>query len=493
MKDGYLHSTERVAKVGEFTTVIDLSGKFYEIAVCWRSGFRTRFRDSMKKLPMSVARVAKAFDLPESKGEIVYTDYRAPGHELTDEERSYIHRDVLIPARALDIQFKAGMSKMTVGADSLAEYKRTNPRFKNLFPVLDLETDAQIRKAYRGGFTYADPRFATKRVGPGRVYDVNSLYPYAMYSRPLPYGVPIWVAGEPIEVEDRPLYIATLTFTAKIKPNHIPCIQIKGSSYFIPTIYQTEITEPTTLSVTSVDLNLWRDQYDITVIEYLGCWYFPQADGLFKAYIDKWMEVKANSVGGMRQIAKLHLNSLYGKFATNPDVTGKVPYLEDGVVSFKMGPEQVREPVYTPMAAFITAYAREVTIRAAQAHYDVFAYADTDSLHLLVDHDPPGLDIDPVRLGAWKRESMFDEAVFMRAKQYCEYERGVCTCGALEKGVDHERGCGYTVHIAGLPYSAARNVTLDDMVPNHVFTGKLLPKRVPGGVVLNETTFRLRI
>ena len=50
--------------------------------------------------------------------------------------------------------------------------------------------------------------------------------------------------------------------------------------------------------------------------------------GLFKGYIDKWIEVKneATRTGnkGMRQVAKILLNSLYGKFATGLIVQEKI-------------------------------------------------------------------------------------------------------------------------------------------------------------------------
>ena len=53
------------------------------------------------------------------------------------------------------------------------------------------------------------------------------------------------------------------------------------------------------------------------------------------------------------------LNSLYGKFATNPDITPKLPYLkEDGSVGYRLGEKETRDPVYTPMGCFITAWAR---------------------------------------------------------------------------------------------------------------------------------------
>ena len=125
---------------------------------------------------------------------------------------------------------------------------------------------------------------------------------------------------------------------------------------------------------------------------------------------------------------------------------------------------------------FITAWARDVTIRAAQQNYNTFAYADTDSLHLITNHVPDNLDVHPTRLGAWKHESSFTESVYLRAKAYGEL---------LDNG-------DYSIHIAGLPTRIAETLTLDDLRPGNVFGGKLIPHNVPGGVVLKEVNFTLK-
>ena len=493
LNEGYvLRTGERVRlRSKEFSSLISGDGKFYSITVRWSSGCKTEFRDSLKKLPMSVDKVAKSFNMEIRKGSIDYDAPRPLGHVLTADEVDYLRNDVEIPAAALRQQLAAGMTRLTVGSDSLAEYKKlVGSAFDHFFPILSQSMDAEIRRAYRGGWTYADTRYRGKVVRkPVRVYDVNSLYPSVMYDRVLPYGEPVWETGRPKATMERPLFVTTLTLTAKLKPGHVPCIQIKSNPFFMGSVYQTEIAEPTTLTCSNVDLALWEQHYDLDIVSWEGSWMFRGVSGLFQEYIDKWMEVKKNSTGGFREIAKLHLNSLYGKFATNPDVTPKLPFLKDGVVHLELGDKEMRDPVYTPMGVFITAYAREVTIRAAQENYDSFAYADTDSLHLFTEVDPPGLDIDPYRLGAWKHEGNYQAAIYVRAKCYTEqHYDGVCTC----KQIVHTRGCGYDTHIAGLPVSIASQVEFHDYYNGHTFTGKLVPKSVPGGVVLTHTEWQLR-
>jgi hypothetical protein len=228
------------------------------------------------------------------------------------------------------------------------------------------------------------------------------------------------------------------------------------------------------------------------ILSYNGGWLFFAQRGTFKDYIDKWNEVKANSEGGQRALAKLLLNSLYGKFATNPDITGKVPVFEDNIVKLKMGEPETREPVYTAMGVFITAYARDKTIRAAQESYPVFAYADTDSLHLLTNTDPDGLWVDAKALGAWKFEYAFDRALFIRAKTYIEHLNSAHHHSPEHCHMEaHGAWCEHETHVAGLPVQIGEKLTIEDFIGGRRFEGKLTPLRVPGGIVLQDVGFTL--
>lgn len=480
LKHGYVHVEGKVTGDSQFSTLMSDMGKFYSMRIQTHMGCKIELRDSLKKLPMPVERIATSFNLPVLKGSIDYDAPRAKTHKLTSEEKEYIVNDILIPSKALATQFDSGMTKLTVGSDSLAEYKRIvgDKFFSRHFPVLSHAMDAEIRRAYRGGYTYAAPQFQGRVVRGGKVYDVNSLYPAVMYNKPIPYGEPQYCAGKVEPTESHPLTIFAVTVTAKLKPDHLPCIQIKGNSMFQPTVYLEDIPNPTTLMVTNVDFDLYMDHYDIEVYEWGGGWRFRAATYLFTKYIDKWSQIKAESSGGLREIAKLHLNSLYGKLASNPSVASKFPYLrDDGRVAWRRGPDELRDPVYTPAGVFITSYARDLTIRAAQSYYPVFAYADTDSLHLLIDDEPEMLDIHPHRMGAWKHEYDFEAAFYIRAKAY------------LERHADGT----YTNRIAGLPEPVSSKLTFDDVRDGAVIEGKLTPKIVPGGVVLKDTPFELKL
>ena len=475
LKDGYKWVADKPGK-GEFTTVISNMNKFYSITIVSKDGVKAELRDSLKKIPLPVREVPKAFNLKSTKGDIDYEAERPIGYLPSPEEWDYLYNDIYIMAQAMRVILASGMTKLTVGADSLAEFKGLHGKgFTRTFPVLSKTVDDDIRAAYRGGIAMPAKQWVRKRTGPGIVIDKNSMYPWVMRTKPLPYGRPWWSETED---ETADLFTLSLTFTARLKPGHLPCIQLKRSLQFNANEFLESVPEPTTVTITSVDLQLWVEQYDLTIYAISGYWNFKATEGLFNDYIDKWMAVKANSTGGARTIAKLHLNSLYGKFAKNTDVTGKRPYLDEtGTMQLQMCDHEESNPVYTAMGAFIAAYARQDLIRSAQANYDRFLYCDTDSLHLRGPEEPD-LYLHPTELGAWKVEhdgQPFDDAVFLRAKQYCE------------RFGDHD-----DVHIAGLPSEIAAKVRLEDMLTPRTWDGKLVPKRVPGGTVLTNTTFTLK-
>lgn len=466
-----------------YTTLISDMNQMYQITLYFTKYSKVKIYDSLKVIPLSVARMAKDYGLEEGKGELDYEAYREPGHELTDEEKDYIRRDVQIVARVLVDFIDEGLTKMTAGSNALYTYKQMlggDRGFRKMYPLLDKSQDEFIRKAYRGGFTYADPRFQGKEVGAGIVFDVNSLYPSVMHDEVLPYGVPEWFDGEPVADKRRPLWIACVSCRFRVKPDHIPCIQLKGNFRFKPTEYIEKSGVETVFTVTNVDWELINQQYDVKNVEWLGGFRFKGNEWQFKEYVDKFTEQKIQAAKegkpGKRQIAKLMLNSLYGKFATRITGVSRRPMLdENGVVHYVDLEPDDRTPVYLPVGVFVTSYARYKTITSAQSVYDRFLYADTDSLHLLGTDIPDCLDVDPYRLGAWKHESTFTRAKFLRAKCYTEEIDG-----------------SLSTHVAGMPYNVHGQVTLDNFDLGAVYDGKLYQKRVPGGIVLVPGEMQIR-
>lgn len=497
----------------------------------------TEFRDSVKKIPLPLRDIPKAYGIPMNKLSIDYTKYRERNGALTEEEIAYLKADLQIPALALQNDIvKEKRNKLTASADALDDFKSRNPLylskikyrghkisdlkmrdecFRKLFPCLDHFTtdfnetyDTFCRRSYKGGWTYYkydEP----KTIGDGLVFDVNSLYPSVMYECPLPYGKPHYYQGKYEDLDehikqDYPLYICHVLCDFRIKEGHLPCIQIKGNFRFGDTQYlKSSGTEPVELYLTSVDLKLYQDQYHFNIIKFIDGIAFKSKIGMFKNYIDYWSHIKieAGKSGnkGLRSLAKRMLNSLYGKFGTNPESSVKLPYLdEQGIISFVGEAGNPRESIYTPIASFTTAWARNKTIRSAQCNYDRFYYADTDSIHLSGVEPPKENELFHIHdsdLGKWKCEMVFHQAKYVRAKTYLEspylkdgkvVENPSELDGTCIKSDEPEVKC------AGMPDNCKSMVTYDNFNYGAEFEGKLMPKRIKGGVVLRETTYQIK-
>lgn len=485
LKNGFEYSEK--GRKNTFSAVISETNTIYKIEIVYEryeKGIKkATFYDSYKKLPFPVSVIGKAYNLEIAKGEIDYKKYREIGYELSDQEKEYVKLDILVVAQALKFQFDDGLVKMTTGSDALSIFKKTIglKTFRACFPILDYDTDDYIRNAYKGGFTFVSPRFKGKKLGEGSVYDVNSLYPSMMRFEELPISEPKLFYGKYERDPYYPLYIQEIVVEFQVKKDHIPTIQKHGLGWAKDTEYLEETKEPVRLYLSNVDLKLFLDHHTVHYIEYVKGYKFQSTKGIFDKYIDHYMKIKENTKGAIQQNAKLLLNSLYGKFATNPDITGKsVEMGSDGIVKYIKKEQEFREPVYTAMGVFITAYARNMTIRTAQSVYDRFVYADTDSIHL-IGKDKPNIEIHPTKLGAWDHEYDFVKAKYVRAKMY------------FDVAIDYKKGITYNVvKGAGIPDSQRMKVSIDEYDFGFKYY-KLIPKRVKGGIILFEELQEVKI
>lgn len=499
LRNGFSHSQERKPKPTEFTTLIGEQGEFYSLTF-WGENKPIKVWDSLKIFNFSVDEIARSFNMDTLKGSIDYNAPRPYGYIPTDEEIKYVYHDVLIVAKAIKMFRDEGHVKMTVASNALSEFKSTINKkdFKYLFPKLQANVDAFCRRSYKGGFTYVNPKYQNKIITLGCVYDMNSMYPYTLYYKDMPVGTPHYFIGKP--PNDKLYIIRVHCEKISVKENHIPTIQIKGSFRFVSTDYLTN-AEDIDLYLTSVDYKLFLDHYNVVGLTEIEGYSFESRDDLFRVYIDKFMEQKRTSKGGKRQIAKLFLNGLYGKFGSKIEKISKVPYLDDesDVVKFKrMQPKQT-EPLYIPIASFVTAYARDNIIRNAQECYDRFLYCDTDSLHL-IGYDIPNIPIHDSELGYYKCEGKFIKARYIRAKTYVEqimYQKKYVSIKCNHKVIVGKlRSCIFLddIKCAGMSKSIVKSgvVNFDNFKAGTEYEGKLKPKAIRGGVVLEEIPFTIK-
>lgn len=451
----------------ELSYMISEMGQWYTITIKYNNKI-IEFRDSLKLLPYSVERIGKSFGTSRKKTNIKYEGFRYAGCEITDQEKEYIANDVLVVKEAIEIMHDQGNKKLTIGSCCLYEFKKGYDEFTydRLFPNLadfDINenvfqhenADRYIRQSYKGGWCYVVPQKASKVFKNGVTIDVNSLYPSVMHSSSgnrYPVGTPTFWKGNYIPEEaltnDR-YYFIRFRANFYIKQNKLPFIQIKGNplyrgndmlstsemlgedgryyNYYINDLTNKVSSTAQTLTMTMTDYKLMLEHYDVKDFEILdGCW-FETASSIFDSYIDKYMEIKMNSSGAIREQAKLFLNNLYGKMASNTDSSFKIAYFGDQKqLRYITALEDKKKPGYIAIGSAITSYAREFTIRAAQANYygpdnPGFIYADTDSIHVDIPLEKiKGVSLDPVHMLNWSIDGVWSEGYFERQKTYIE-------------------------------------------------------------------------
>ena len=428
--------------------------------------------------------------------------------------------------------------------------------YKDLFPPLDevaldknifgsSNADEYIRHSYRGGWCYLVKGKENKVRHNGTTGDVNSLYPSMMHSQSgnyFPIGKPYFWSGNIIPNEaigENKYYFIRIKTRFYIKENKLPFIQIKGNHLYKGTeslttsdilnkdgTYNRYYKDKNSIihdsavimTVTMTDYKLMLKHYELVDFEILdGCWFYSMK-GIFDNYINHYAEIKMNSKGAKRTEAKLFLNNLYGKLASSSNSSFKVAYVKDDEsIGFYIVPANNKKVGHIATGSAITSYARNFTITAAQKNYygvdkAGFIYADTDSIHCDLPADKiKGITVDPVKFCCWKLESSWDTAIFTRQKTYIEHithndlipvdepYNDIKCAGMPQKCKDlfNKSMQGYEVKDSDnytqseLKFLATKRDYSDFKVGLCV-PGKLLPKRIKGGVLLVDTTYEMR-
>lgn len=344
------------------------------------------------------------------------------------------------------------------------------------------------------------------------VADVNSLYPYVMHpdsGNVYAEGKPIFYSGFiPEHVLANPdkyvYYVRFKTRVEGLNPNHFPFLQIKGNilysgnNHLETTDYIDQngkrhryIESPEDGSIHSTDqvitmycneFDFFKETYKTEYIDILDCCVFKvRKDNPYQAYIDKQARKKQEAKGAVFDsegnkiegaynpktispfnylMAKLRMNNIYGKLATTPESNFKVfDFDSEGIMRAQTHYAKDKKAGYIANGAAITANARIYTLKAANANYDCFVYADTDSIHCVCKpSDLKGIRIDGSRLGYWdiEKENVTELRV-VRQKTYIEYEGNdfsIITAGMTKASKT-------ALRLLSPPY---QNMTLDDFI-----------------------------
>jgi hypothetical protein len=268
-------------------------------------------------------------------------------------------------------------------------------------------------------------------------YDVNSLYPSSMLKNPMPIGNPIYFEGDITKVNPNVFgFFKVEVNTPKQLKHPILLNRIKtaygGTKTVAPLGNWTGV-------YSSIEINRCKELgYKFKVLSGI----IFETENIFKEYVEYFFNLKKNSGKNSPHytIAKLLLNTLYGRFGMNPELEKHViiegskryEYIEkyevSDILDLKNGKELVtysdhnddldydkQSNVSVSLAASVTAYARIHMSQFKNNDKYTLYYSDTDN----IDIDRP-LDLAFVgtELGQMKLEHIFEEVVYLAPKVY---------------------------------------------------------------------------
>ena len=400
-----------------------LKGKIIRIIVIFKRNnkkIKLIFRDSFVLLLSSLENLTNGFEVQHKKLKLDY--------EIGIDDprfKDYFTNDLIGLYEVLEKANDYGLlQKATLAANVMALYKYENPNIK--FERCDENIDAIFRKSYYGGRTEVFKHLFESKNDKDVLYyyDFNSLYPYVMYK--YEYPLPIANNYENVDKYD-PNKLSISYVYVKTPPNlKIPVLpyRTKEGKLIFPTgeFYGF---------YTSSEINLaLRLGY---TIDFIHIYQFKKTDYIFKNWVEKHYQEKMNAPNKtIKTIAKLRLNSLYGKFGQRMELKDLKEITEEEAINdtehikYKIGSHYYividkkdiySDFIHSEIASFITANARvELYEMMLRAGLDNIYYCDTDSI--LTSTKLPDEYVDDKILGKMKLEHIVKNYVAIAPKLY---------------------------------------------------------------------------
>ena len=468
-----------------FKSIIDETGSIYSITIRHNETSTSNLKCSYKLFPKSIDDIGKLVGIPKLKETHNYSEIKNYNsvEELTEEEKSYITNDVKIMVELIKYLQEKGIKGITMSTSAYKNWLKDKYQLcKNQMKKSDNEEIVEIvRKSYRGGITKVNEKYAGIEFNDVISFDVNSLYPSVMYENPMPIGDgKIYKSVEEGRKDNRHLFIiVAFVEYAKVRTGQHAFIgNQSGFSYARKYSYDNELNNKM--------LYLWKDEFELfklvydaqyTILKVVG---WKKANYVFKDYIDRWYDLKKNAKNDVeRSLAKLMLNSLYGKFGMNDSRITKIPIALDDKIIYRTEDNNTTY-YYKEVASYITSKARCKLATFMNRCGDNFLYCDTDSVYY-IGHDIPEIFkdvVDSKKLGYWKYEGHYTRFKALKAKCYLKQ---------LDDGTIERR-------IAGCPKECAELINFENFAPNlKLVNAKKCKKKVEGGIVIGNTDFTINI
>lgn len=366
------------------------------------------FHDSSALLPFALKTLTKNFDVENKKQEWDHSKTKGVTPELLD----YLKDDCIGLHQVLT---KFYTSKMVSGSKQAKTIASQAQKIMQLYidkPIASLTNkDALARESYCGGRTEIFKPIFKK----GKIYnyDVNSLYPYIMATHKMP-GRKLY---KTFEFKENSLGF----WRCKVKAPenlYIPLLPKKIDGKLIYPLGNFEGVYSTN------QINYARKLgYDIEITEGEV---FEDLGLIFKNFILKLWKVRQNSEKNSVDnfIAKIIMNSSYGRFAISPEkeeividdggdgITPFRNYIETSDGTYRLGLKDKNLEIFSncAIASQITGDA-SIYMHKLYLKCDLY-YTDTDSIYTTTKLETSN------ELGGLKLEGVWDSAVFLLPKTY---------------------------------------------------------------------------
>lgn len=427
----YFINNFRVVEIGgrfvEFTLYKKINGKEYCVI----------FRDSYKILPSKLAKLGESFGYPKTEqppfDHKIYNNAQIGGEmyykQMYNEVMKYNKNDCVILYNILKEFFEHTpytFSSIPLTAPSLAfKTWQQMMKIKMCSELTDAwKYDDFIRKSYAGGRTEV---FKMSVDNDEYCYlDVNSIYPAEMESKPLPVGQCSMFYDEE---NSRTLFEKGTQGFYEVEWNaphdlHIPILWEKRDSKLIfPLNKQYDYKGNGVYAYPELKLAV-DNGYKL---KFSNCAVFFEMKVLFKEYVDHYKKLKFEG-GAKKEIAKIFLNSVYGKLGQRTimkscvklTVQEVIEYLEEGEevtpVDLEMGlynvtSHRMSQNIVVAWASYITAYARiRMWENIKACNYQV-AYMDSVT----------GDSLIYTSKGVFKIQELFTKAnLIINDREYCK-------------------------------------------------------------------------
>jgi len=324
------------------------------------------FRDSFALLPVSLKNLTIDYDVEHKK---LQMDYNLGIGDARFKE--YFRNDLMGLYEVLE-QSRELLNSYTIAQATMKNYL-TN-FYKQKISNYSFKIDNLFRNGYYGGRV----EIFKMRGENLHYYDINSLYPSVMYESEYPL-----IASNNIEYVNEYVRNRLGYYFVKVSVpdnDYIPLLPYRdkeGKLLFPQGTWQGWYYSP------EIEKAL---QLGYSIKVYRG-YVFKHTGYIFRDFVNHYYDIKKHSTGAKRFIAKLMLNSLYGKFGQHREldtfeVSEDSPYMYLPYLNLaRVKTISYAKYIHSEIAGLITSYARlKLYSLFERAGKENIYYCDTDSI-----------------------------------------------------------------------------------------------------------------